>query len=169
MADTVQRDEAQIEKILATLGGVAKVSRAGVWFNAGGDEDEFSSYQRISDTEMMFKEYDELGMAVTQGRVEYTKENGTVAFTLRDIGGVEIVGEGWFAISQEGEDLTIYAPWKEWQSVETKERLMRILKGYCYLNSQEWQFDRMEPEHMGVGLSGEEEGRMVGKLLSEGN
>ena len=86
------RDEDKIAQILAGLGSGAKVTGQGMWFEVGGaGSDDFGSFQVISDTRVMFKEYDDLGNTKLAGEIEFTRENGTVAFTVREQGETEKV------------------------------------------------------------------------------
>src|SRR5690554_5861050 len=111
---THMRDEDKIAQILAGLGSGAKVTGQGMWFEVGGaGSDDFGSFQVISDTRVMFKEYDDLGNTKLAGEIEFTRENGTVAFTVREQGETEKISEGWMAlVFKEESRVEIYAPWR---------------------------------------------------------
>ena len=160
-----------VDDLLASLGsGGGRGSRPGVWFEVGEEDEteDLLSFRRYSDNEIEFKEYDDLGMVVESGLIIFGEEKGKIGFDIRQLDSEEKLVDSWFALVLENEKVVVYSPWKLLGDEESGERMKRVLKGYAYLKQAELVFGDLKVENTGVGISGEEEGRLEMEVVKSG-
>lgn len=152
----------QMDDLVSKLSGSKKMG-SNVWCDfAGESESGLVWYRKISDNQCQFHGYDEVGNISGGGMLTVTSENGKVAFTLESSGKVKRVWEGWLAVGKEG------ASWVEIFIAKNLlenhgDELSKVLKAFFRLKNKEVNLKKWKErvESVGVGLSGEEEVRVV--------
>lgn len=150
--------DAKIREALANIAaGAESKTRRGLAFLMQG-ESGFGSFRKMGEREVVFREYDEMGRAFINGSVEFSRENGTIGFTLEVKGDQQAKIEGWLAIEKQDGGMVVYFPWRLASDEGRRVLLAKVLGGYEHLKEGRWSLG--EFEHKGVGLSGEEEGKV---------